>query len=223
MADIRSSQKYMNSFVFCHWILLQKLTVFKNSCFFERGKNHLFLQQHNLKHVRDLKRQFFDCRTTSQNLKLNVEPAVRAYTLRMKISQGQNKPPPWSHNTPQQMGHLAWRQNTFPCSSFCWTSIVHISYIAFPHLHPLSHFLSPSGLSIWLFPSPSILPSPCCSISPGIFTGASSIDAHISRCLPLQKHASEELAFEATMQDRAELNIIGRFVSLPPEHQLALI
>lgn len=131
MADIRSSQKYMNAGAY----ILQVVQLF-----FERGKNHSFLQQHNLKHVRDLKRQLYS-RTTSQNLKLNVEPAVRAYTLRMEISQGQNKPLPCSHNTPQQMDHLAWRQNTFPCSSFCWTSIAHISYIAFPHLHPLSHFL----------------------------------------------------------------------------------
>lgn len=149
-----------------------------------------------------------------------------AYTLRMKTSQGQNKLLPCSNNTPQQMDHLLWKQNTFPRSSFLLRLLSLISPTLLPpHPHALSHFLwfslHQAFLSGSFPPFPSFLPSPRCSICLG-----SSQEGHqkmliYSRCLPLQKCVSEELAFKATMQD--ESNIVGRFVTSPPEHQLALI
>lgn len=41
-------------------------------------------------HVGDSERHLLDCRATSQNFKLNVKPAVWAYSLRRKMSRGWN-------------------------------------------------------------------------------------------------------------------------------------
>lgn len=113
----------------------------------------------------------------------------------------------------------------FPIPQFCFASIAHISCIAI-HIHMFflifSDLVSIRSFSLAL--SLPFCPSLCLLLQlSGIVTGGSSEDAHISRCLPLQKCISEELAFKATMQDRAESNIVGRFVTSPPEHQLALI
>lgn len=147
-----------------------------------------------------------------------MEPNVQAYTLRTKISKGQNKPLPCSHDIPQQMDHLRLKQSTSPWSSFFWSSHhLHLLH-CFPRLQALSHFRQlslhqsfQSGLSLSFHPSPSLL----LHLS-GFFTGGPSIDAHISRCLPLQNCSSEELTFKATMQDRAKVNIVGCSVTLPP-------
>lgn len=146
-----------------------------------------------------------------------------AYTLRMNTSQGQNELLPCSNNTLQQMDNLMWKQNTFFQSSIFCASIAHISYIAFLVVHMLFLIFSllvsirSLSLALYLFFHPSFLPA---APSGGIVTGGSSENAQISSLL-LQKCISEQLAFKATMQDEAETNTVGRFVTLPPEHQLA--
>lgn len=147
------------------------------------------------------------------------------YTLKMKTSQGQNTLLPFSHNTPQQMDHLVWKQNTFCRSSFCFASIAPISYIAFL-VHMLflifSDLVSIRLFSLALF-IPFHPPFPLLFQLSGIVTWGSSEDAYISRCISLQTWIWEELAFGATVQDRAESNTVRHFVTSLPEHQLACI
>lgn len=94
------------------------------------------------------------------------------------------------------------------CRSYLqMTFLIHILLLIFSFR--LFYFFLPPCPSFLLPAAPSVV----------IVTGWSSRHAHISRCLILQKCFSEELAFSENVQDRAESNIVGHFVTSPPERK----
>lgn len=156
---------------------------------------------------------------------LNVEPAVSLYCEEEDIPRAKQTPSLQPQHTSAD-GSFSVEAKQF--SLFHILLCVYHSYLVYclPHPHALSHFpwfsVHQAFLSGSFPPFPAFLSSLLLQLS-GMVTGGSSEDAHISRCLPLQKCVSEELAFDATMQDGADSNIVGHFVTSPPEHQLALI
>lgn len=157
---------------------------------------------------------------------LNVEAAARLYFEEENIPRAKQTPSLQQQHTWADGSFTARAKHFYPflmsasprsLMSPTLLFLIHVLFLIFSDLVSISPFSL--AISLPFHPSFFLLLQ-----LPGIITGVSSEDARISRCLPLKnKCVSEKLALEATMQDRTEWNIAGRFVPSLPEHHLALI